>query len=197
MLLRVRNFSGEKLPGASADALQSPSEAHASKSIRWGGGNRGFTLLLAALISSIVLALGASIFALAQKEVTLSSIGRDSQFAFYTADAIAECALYWDFRFNYFATATPAGVPEPTCDGALLNATGRSETYPYTMASARVDLFQDATPIGDFCAQVSVTKSVDAGGALRTLIHADGYSVNCASVDTSPRALQRSVELRY
>ena len=61
----------------------------------------GFTLLIAALVASVVLALGASIFDLAQKEVTLSSIGRDSQFAFYAADTAAECALYWDFRYSY------------------------------------------------------------------------------------------------
>lgn len=161
-------------------------------------GDKGFTLLIAALIASIVLALGASIFSLAQKEVTLSSIGRDSQFAFYAADAAAECALYWDFRFNYFATSTPAGVADPTCDQDALNASGRSETYPYTMTSERMDLFRDATPIGDFCAQVSVTKSLDPStGSLRTLIHADGYSTSCASVDTNPRTLQRSVELHY
>lgn len=159
---------------------------------------RGFTLLIAALVASIVLALGASIFALAQKEVTLSSIGRDSQFAFYAADTAAECALYWDFRFNYFATATPAGVADPTCDQEALNATGRSDTYPYTMTSERMDLFRDATPIGDFCAEISVTKSLDpVTSALRTVIHADGYSSPCASVDTNPRTLQRSVELHY
>jgi len=64
-------------------------------------GSRGFTLLLAALVASIVLALGTSIYEIATKEVQLSSLGRDSQFAFYAADTAAECALYWDFRYNY------------------------------------------------------------------------------------------------
>src|SRR3990167_7483874 len=67
---------------------------------------RGFTLLLAAIVSSIVLAVGAAIFGIAQKQVLLSAIGRDSQFAFYAADTAAECALYWDFRCNYFASST-------------------------------------------------------------------------------------------
>ncbi|KKW45527.1 MAG: hypothetical protein UY98_C0044G0005 [Candidatus Kaiserbacteria bacterium GW2011_GWA2_58_9] len=101
---------------------------------------KGFTLLLAALVSSIVLALGTSIFQLAQKELTLSSIGRDSQFAFYAADSGAECALYWDVRYQRFPTSTPASVG---------------------------------------------------------LVHADGFSTNCGAVESSPRALQRSVELRY
>ena len=64
----------------------------------------GFTLLLAALVASIVLALGSSIFTIAKKQVTLSSLGRDSQFAFYAADTIAECALYYDVRFAAFVT---------------------------------------------------------------------------------------------
>jgi hypothetical protein len=70
----------------------------------------GFTLLLAALAASIALSLGSAIFSITTKEIQLSSIGRDSQFAFYAADTAAECALYWDIRFNYFATSTP---PDP------------------------------------------------------------------------------------
>src|SRR3989338_7573414 len=107
----------------------------------------GFTLLLAALVASIVLSLGAAIFAIAQKQLTLSGIGRDSQFAFYAADTAAECALYWDFRCNYFATSTELTTcdnPNPTCDTRQLEATGRPTAapyYPYTMVSARMDFF--------------------------------------------------------
>src|SRR3990167_2209689 len=76
--------------------------------------SRGFTLLLAALVSSIVLAVGAAIFGIAQKQVLLSAIGRDSQLAFYAADTAAECALYWDFRCNYFASST--ALINPSCN---------------------------------------------------------------------------------
>src|SRR3989344_9104655 len=73
----------------------------------------GFTLLLATLIASIVVALGISIFRLSQKEITLSSIGRESQFAFYAADSSSECALYWDVQHGYFGSTTPS--TQPTC----------------------------------------------------------------------------------
>ena len=160
--------------------------------------HRGFTLLLAALIASIVLSLGAAIFTIAQKEVLLSSIGRDSQFAFYAADTAAECGLYWDFRFNYFATSTPPGVT-PSCDTVPLNATGNSSSYPYTVTSVPMNLFADQPPPnGNLCAQITVTKSLDPNtGSVLTTIHADGYSVDCASININPRALQRSVELHY
>ncbi len=179
--------------------------------------NSGFTLLLAALVSSIVLAVGAAIFGIAQKQVLLSAIGRDSQFAFYAADTAAECALYWDFRCNYFASSTDlinasCNNPNPTCDTKLLAAEGRPTAppyYPYTMTSQKMDLFEDATISGNLCAQVSVTKcqgTFNADGvcvtgaptdSIRTIIRADGYSTNCASILTSARALQRSVELHY
>lgn len=155
----------------------------------------GFTLLLAALVSSIALSLGASIYAIAHKEITLSSISRDSQFAFYAADTAAECALYWDIRYDYFATSTPPGVT-PTCDGMnpAPTITPPSATYPYTQ-SFQLSLF---APDRDYCAEVAVTKSIDAvTGALKTQIHADGYSVACDAILTSSRALQRSVELNY
>ncbi len=183
---------------------------------------RGFTVLLAALVVSIVLALGAAIFQLAQKQLILSSIGRDSQFAFYAADTAAECALYWDFRCNYFASSTsginPACTipdpPGPLCDGQALkpfDPDNRSTppSYPYTMTSAKMNLFLDVAPFAGFCAQVSVTKCQGTIAAdrtctldltksiIRTLIHADGYNVNCASILVSPRALQRTAEWRY
>ncbi|MBI5457806.1 hypothetical protein HY971_03725 [Candidatus Kaiserbacteria bacterium] len=184
---------------------------------------RGFTLLLAALVSSVVLAVGAAIFGIAQKQITLSALGRDSQFAFYAADTAAECALYWDFRCNYFASSTTAispgctipDPPGPLCDGQPLTPFSPDRpdppSYPYTMTSAQMDLFQDVTVAGsgNLCAQVSVTKcqgtfngsgeciSGSPTDPVRTIVHADGYSTNCASIGTSVRALQRSVELHY
>src|SRR3989338_1517240 len=148
---------------------------------------KGFTLLLAALVSSIVLALGTSIFQLAQKELTLSSIGRDSQFAFYAADSGAECALYWDVRYQRFPTSTPVAVGL-TCDN-------QDETTAASSAGGAVVSSFQFEPNG-YCVNVSVEKSVSVGtGAVATTVHADGFSTNCGAVESSPRALQRSVEL--
>ncbi|MEY4747212.1 MAG: hypothetical protein RLZZ416_261 [Candidatus Parcubacteria bacterium] len=179
---------------------------------------RGFTLLLAALIASIVLSLGAAIFAIAKKEVILSSLGRDSQFAFYVADTAAECALYWDFRYGYFGKTIPDGfnLADLKCDGQCLSASGpscgemsgRANASHYTMTSDQMNFFQDASPAGGYCAEVRVEKCdgpFDSNGActpsnpavVHTIIHANGYSTNCASILSSPRSLQRSVELHY
>ncbi len=147
--------------------------------------SRGFTLLLAALVSSLVLTLGLVIVSIARKSVNLSSIGRDSQFAFYTADTASECALYWDIRFDRFPTTTPSGAVQITCD---------NETKTLTVVGSNpvVSTFQ-YEPNGR-CADVTVTKKTTHP---RTTIRADGYSMNCAAIANNPRTLQRSVEIRY
>jgi hypothetical protein len=162
---------------------------------------RGFTLLLAALVASIVLSLGSSIFLIAQKQVTLSSLGRDSQFAFYAADAAAECALYWDLRYSYFSTTT-ANVTL-SCDGKRegtdFTVSGLEATPPYTV-EFKLNFYVNADGVPNtsddqgYCADVTVKK--DTVNPF-TVIHADGYSVPCEAIDASARALQRSVELHY
>lgn len=145
----------------------------------------GFTLLISALISSIALALGASIFQLAQKEITLSSIGRDSQFAFYAADTGAECAMYWDARFHF---------PTTTLTTATVNCDNQNmETSVARDGSAIISSFRFA-PNG-YCVNVSVSKS-PYRGSFETMIRADGFSTSCETRANSPRVLQRSVELR-
>jgi hypothetical protein len=154
--------------------------------------NRGFTLLLAALIASIVLSLGAAIFTIAQKQLQLSSVGRNSQFAFYAADTAAECALYWDVRFAYFA-ATSTYNGSPTCDGQAISATVTSGTR----SSGNFTMSFSYAP-NSYCAKVSVTKSLSTTtSAITSVVHSDGYSTPCATIQTDPNALQRSVELHY
>lgn len=82
---------------------------------------RGFTILLAALVASLVLSLGLSIVVIVRKSITLSSIGRDSQFAFYAADSGAECALYWDIRHDHFDEGAPP--TDITCNGQTVSVT--------------------------------------------------------------------------
>lgn len=186
---------------------------------------KGFTLLLAALVASVVLSIGAAIFTIAMKQVTLSEIGRDSQFAFYTADTAAECALFWDLRSDIktlqhynlsFATSSDSvtfgtSLPSVTCNNDPTQVTVTSAS-----SSGAISTFFYAPSDGtsDRCAQVTVAKYKVTSG-IKTVIHADGYSTTI--VPTSPtswktscnpsngsyaitadqNALQRSVELRY
>lgn len=146
---------------------------------------KGFTVLLAALVSSLVLSLGLSIAVIVRKSIRLSSVGRDSQIAFYAADSGAECALYWDIRHNYF-TPTPPPDVFPECENVPLNAIWSSDTLPYFA-------YFEFEPNGE-CARITVNK---ADVHPRTVIRADGFSVPCDQIEDSDRALQRSIELIY
>lgn len=59
---------------------------------------KGFTLLYAVLVSSIVLAASLSIINIALKQHKLSALSRESQVAFYAANTGVDCALYWDVK---------------------------------------------------------------------------------------------------
>lgn len=68
---------------------------------------KGFVLAFSLLISSTVLALAFGIFNILLKQIVLTSSAKDSQIAFYAADAGAECALYWDTH----TSRNPVGLP--------------------------------------------------------------------------------------
>ncbi|HUO50129.1 MAG TPA: hypothetical protein VMU25_00975 [Candidatus Paceibacterota bacterium] len=163
---------------------------------------RGFTLLLAALVSSIALSLGTSIYTIVSKEILLSSIGRNSQFAFYAADTGAECALFWDERSdihpNTFATssASQGTAASVMCDNVSAPVTIASASANAATSTFEVALFQDVAA-GGFCTDVTVAKFIDGTGAVRTYVDVNGYNVACNAIAGSPNALQRSVQLQY
>lgn len=61
---------------------------------------KGIALLMAVLVSGLFFVIAAAIFKIALVELILSSTGRDSQFAFYAADTGAECALFWNYKYQ-------------------------------------------------------------------------------------------------
>ena len=166
--------------------------------------SRGFTLLLAALVGSIVLALGSAVFGIAVKQVTLSSIGKNSQFAFYAADTAAECALFWDFRFdlhpNTFATSSAPWTANPiSCAEdddieltAVRSAAAATTTFTYDVTTT------DAGNEKKYCAIVSVAKVRNpSSNGINTVIRSNGYSNACADITTARDTLERAVQLRY
>jgi Tfp pilus assembly protein PilX len=153
---------------------------------------KGFTLLMAALVASIALSLGAAIFNIAHKQVNLSSLGRDSQFAFYAADMATECALYWDVRVQYWSSSTPP--TSVTCENQVA-----STTFAYAAPTSTFTFqYQPNGGLMQTCASVTVTKVWNASTqSIRTVIHGDGFNEPCNLISTSAQSLQRSVELNY
>lgn len=163
---------------------------------------RGFTLLLAVLISGILLALGFALFNIASKELILSSAARDSQFAFYAADSGIECALYWDAKYEVFATSTTPVPDEITCASGTLAPLGPGGgTVPLTRTAVTPgDLdytytttfsFSLGSNLVDPCVDVVVIKK---SYPTRTSIRADGYNT---CVTTNPRRLDRAIRSNF
>jgi hypothetical protein len=114
---------------------------------------RGFTIFFAVLVGSLALSIGLSIYELLIRELELSQVATQSQFAIYAADAGAECALYWDtlctntgigcictdksggtcVRGTAFATSSQTLARNPTA-GVYCTALSTGATSPHDIA---------------------------------------------------------------
>ena len=147
-----------------------------------------FTLLIAVLIASVLLALGLAIFNIVSKEILLSSSGRESQFAFYAADSGIECALFWDVRQNAFATSS--SISEVFCGGATSTVTRVYEEPPSDTLTTTFG-FSLGGDITKPCAGVTVVRQNDP---TRTKVESAGYNT---CVTTNPRRLERAIRVQY
>lgn len=173
---------------------------------------KGFTILFAVLVSSLVLALGLGIISITMKEVQLSGAGRDSQLAFYAADSGAECAFYWDLKGDYFSTSTTwsgSNQSDMKCNKQILNAdttnwsdtrgdgnpNSATTTFWFTMADGATTFnhSNDPTNLSKPCTTVTVTKFMD-GINQKTSIDARGYNTCDIS---NKRRLERGYSIEY
>lgn len=146
----------------------------------------GFTLLFAVLIGSLLFTLGIAIGNIALKEIILSSSGKQSEKAFFSADAGTECALYWDIQQVAFPDRSGTDPSAINCAGSsimptLLSANAQSATTEFKLNNA------------SFCAQVRVAKT--RVPAASTLIESRGQS-DCNSGD-NPARVERALRVTY
>ncbi len=162
--------------------------------------NRGVAILFAILLVSIVLTVGLSLLNITVRQLLLSSLARESQFAFYAADSARACARHYDSLpdpeerpFGYFGLVEGSGeisyiagdlAPEPGCGNLVLDFIPAAEGESPLAVSTMVIVFSDeqATPRLT-CAEVEVTKytdDVNEGGQIiskgKTRIVAKGYN---------------------
>jgi len=159
--------------------------------------NKGMTLFIAVVVMGILLFISFAVVNITLKNTLFASSGRDSQFAFYAADAGLECALYWDAKFDSFATST-SGSPINCASNIMSNNSAISGTSTLT----KIGGGGSANPISVFgvtmnmgsnsvshCAIVTVIKNPNG----TTYIKSRGYNT-CAS---NPRRIERGVEVTY
>jgi Tfp pilus assembly protein PilX len=148
---------------------------------------RGFTLMIAVLMGSILLAIGSAIYNILSKEVLFSASGRESQFAFYAADGGIECTLYQDYVNDAFAMTNP---PDSiTCNNETVPVTRTFDSGTGTYTST-FD-FSLGTTATDPCVSVTVQRRFSP---TRTTIDAAGHNT---CVTDNPRRIERSIRITY
>ena len=155
----------------------------------------GFTLFYAMLVSSVLLAIGLSIFNIVLKDFRLSAAARDSHFSFYSADSGVECALFYDFE-NGFPTSTSPSPSTVYCSGE--NRAIVSGLCPTKTDCSRRHSFTVTFPETPYCARVDVFK-FETG---RTEIESRGYNFgydlgqdNCSV--HNPNKVERAIRVTY
>jgi hypothetical protein len=159
--------------------------------------NKGYTLLFAVLVSTLVLSVGISILNINKKEYLLASAARESVTAFYAADGALECAAYYDIGQNRFslpnyATYVSCASFKPTVPDTAVGAPFSDDGAGTTVARFDLNLNNSS------CATVIVTKSQTTG----TSIQSRGYNVGWDSSTSkcnipSPKRVERVLYYTY
>lgn len=150
--------------------------------------NAGFTLLFAVLIGSLLFTLGLAIANIALKEIILSSSGKESEKAFFSADTGTECALYWDIRRGVFPEWDKDDDPtEIQCAGISIT---EFDIPVKDKKSATTKFMLNAPP---FCAEVTVEKT--HAPEKSTKIESRGKS-DCDFAD-NPSRVERALRVTY
>jgi hypothetical protein len=166
--------------------------------------NRGMTLFIAVVVMGVLLFVSFAVVNVAIKGSLFASSGRDSQVAFYAADAGLECALYWDAKpatGSAFATST-SGSPID-CSGSSIS---NGQAIPGSVLPTLIGGGGSGNPTSIFyftlnqglnpmtsCAIVTVDKYY-TGSNLITHIKSKGYNT-CDT--TNPRRVERGIEVTY
>lgn len=157
---------------------------------------RGFTVYLAVLVSSLSLAIGLAIYDLVSREVSLSQVARESQYAIYAADTGIECALFWDFHYtdadgSVFATSTEDSPGSGAlCSGQAFNVVPDASA---SASRATTTFTVNTTSAGASgpCVTVAVGKHPTVP---LTIVEARGYNT-CNT--GSPLRVERQLQATY
>jgi hypothetical protein len=182
---------------------------------------KGFVILYAILMTSLLLSIGLGIYEISIKEFTLSASASDSQVSIFSADTGLECALYWDLKatgnggqtiFQATSSVVYRNSNNITCDNnVLVNAGGTpnsnnmavvpasdgssaTTTFKILLPQTSAFSFDVPTDTNDPCALVAVGKKVNADKSVSTFIQSRGYNT-CNG--NNPRRVERGLQVRY
>ena len=153
--------------------------------------NKGFVILFAMMISSIILMIALGVINIATKEIKFSSGAKDTNDAFFAADTGAECALEYD-RSDNNAFTDSSSVPM-NCAGSNVTLSATSPEWNFVVSGTSF--------IEKWCAKVKVKKTFDTSdppAVLLTEITSKGYNSGGPTCDqTSGNNVERELYLSY
>jgi hypothetical protein len=151
--------------------------------------NKGFVLLFAVSISAILLAIALGAANISLKELQFSTSAKDTNDAFFAADAGTECALYYDRSDqNKFPLGGPAPAPI-SCGSGNITVGFSAGTYSFTVIGLG--------SAGTSCSKVTVSKAIIAPF---TTIISKGYNVGNTSGTCTPlpsNAVEREIKTTF
>jgi hypothetical protein len=187
---------------------------------------KGFTLLFAVLVSTLVVAIGATVVSIALRQTILSGTSRESQYAFYAANTVLECAFFWDVIGKEGAenpvfpgngetglADVTGGSDGVTCSGGNIItgsgftgendfASGGWTTYPEdsqkkTIYIAVHNVVPGSTVGQTYCAEATITKSdPDPDNFGIVTTTIEAKGYNTCDL-TNPRAVERGLRQSY
>jgi len=183
---------------------------------------KGFALLLAIIISSVVLAIGVSILKVSVNQINLSATARESEFAFQAAHGGVDCMTYWRSQKRAEYTNTVASTPNPTVacfGGSPITSTKRRVTT--TAGAGSVDQFSNTfqwgsplrcttvemyvitasernmdVPFSNTAIGTNGTKTCNNGNVCTVLV-SSGYNRSCSEINSSIFSVQRELTVEF
>lgn len=179
--------------------------------------NSGFALLYAVLLTGVILTISLGLSSILTKQIVLSSVGANSQKAYYAANTIKECVIHWGIYGGVTGNpnATAFGGWVEGADDGNLNFIDPSPNAQITCGDTNLDVTTDGegqingvkyhkfivgntnrcNDLGELKAGAEVfmyERSSDNNGKNNPIseVIATGYSPNC---ELSSRRVEREI----
>jgi Tfp pilus assembly protein PilX len=165
--------------------------------------NRGITLLIAVLVTSVIMAIALTILSISFKQFKISSSAKESVLSIYAADAGIECALLWDIRgIELRGEAVFATSTESSYLGGAINCFGTDISSVWSInpngTAGAITTFQvEFAQAPQNCVIIEVEKIVLTPETALTEMSSKGYNVPCLEINTSPIAVERAIRVKY
>jgi hypothetical protein len=174
---------------------------------------KGFTVLIAIVVASIVLAIALSIMSITLKQLTLAGVARESEIAFQAANAGVECIRYYDISGsdgNTFDVPGNGGAQGSAASITCLDATvvndlgaagsGDEQHFEWTWDNSSVctdvSIYKFYSESGSEDMDPLITDRDCPEGVECTIVKARGYNAPCNAIQSN-KVVERELTVIY